>query len=76
MSPSLNLTRELAQRLHSSVAQQLTAAAMIAHVLTERLHSAKSPDASLAKELTEKLTLASSQLRDIMIECSGAAGSL
>jgi len=60
--------RDVSQRLHASVAQQLTAASMIAHVLTERLDAKSDPEAAIAHELMEKLNLASTQLRDIMIE--------
>ena len=67
--------QDIARRLHGSVAQQLTAAAMIAHVLSERLESKNHPETSTAKDLVDKIGAASSQLREIMKEISEQSGS-
>lgn len=67
--------QDIARRLHGSVAQQLTAAAMIAHVLSERLESKKHPETTMAKDLMNKISAASSQLREIMKEISEQSGS-
>jgi hypothetical protein len=67
--------QDVSKRLHSTVAQQLTAASLVAHVLSERLDAQGYPEAAIAKELMGKLNLASAQLRDIMIECAGDSGS-
>jgi signal transduction histidine kinase len=69
-SPSFP-SSEVAKRLHGTVAQQLTAASMIVHVLTERLEARGAPEASMAKDLLGKLGKASTELRDIMKELAG-----
>ncbi len=69
-TPSLP-SSEVAKRLHATVAQQLTAASMIAHVLAERLEAHRGPEAPMAKDLLEKLGKASTELRDVMKELAG-----
>ncbi len=62
--------KNIATRLHDTVAQELTAAAILAHVHAMRLEQVKHPEAANAHTLLDKLNLASTQLREIMLEFS------
>src|SRR3569623_1716764 len=64
--------KNIAARLHDTVAQELTAAAILAHVHATRLERAKHPEAANANALLEKVTLASTQLREIMLEINAS----
>lgn len=61
---------DISSRLHDTVAQELTASAILAHVIAIRLQEENHPQAETMGALQEKITLASAQLREIMLECS------
>jgi nitrate/nitrite-specific signal transduction histidine kinase len=60
--------KSVAALLHDTVAQELTASTILAHVLATRLENEGHPQAATAADLAEKLNLASQQLREIMME--------
>jgi len=60
--------KNVAARLHDTVAQELTAATILAHVLAARLEKEKHPQTTNANALLEKLNLSAKQLQDIMLE--------
>lgn len=62
----------LLQNLHDTVAQNLTAAGMLAHVVAERLEQEHHVEAKLAQEVAERVNAASTELRQLVTEYADA----